>query len=180
MKKILISFLAGILLTSGVLNAQKTNVVKTSLTSIFLKTYVVAYEKAFNEDMAGQLGFYYTNFTFLSAKFSGYSVTPEFRYYLSEEKIAPNGAFIAPFLRYQSFTLEEESSGESGTFTGIGGGILIGAQRVFKDVITLSAFIGPSYISPSITYDDPNTVGEFERTEGTVWARAGINVGIVF
>ncbi|MCF8380331.1 MAG: DUF3575 domain-containing protein [Bacteroidales bacterium] len=180
MKKILFSLLAGLLLTSGLLNAQKTNVVKTSLTSIFLKTYVLDYEKAFNEDMSGQLGFYYTGYSFLDVKFSGFAITPEFRYYLSDEKTAPNGAFIAPYFRYQNFTLEDASTSETATFTGIGGGILIGAQRVFKDVITLSAFIGPSYISPSVTYDNPNTTWEFERGSGGVWARAGINVGIVF
>ncbi len=180
MKKILFSLLAGVILSSGILNAQKTNVVKTSLTSIFLKTYVVAYEKAINEDMAAQLGFYYTSTSFLDTEFSGYAITPEFRYYLSDEKIAPNGPFIAPFFRYQNFTLSDQSSGESATFTGVGGGILVGAQKVFKDVITLSAFIGPSYISPSVTYDDPNHTWEFDRGDGGVWARAGINVGIVF
>lgn len=180
MKKILISLLAVIIFCSSTLNAQKTNVVKTSLTSIFLNTFVVAYEKALNEDMGAQLGFYYTGASALDTKFSGFAITPEFRYYLSSDKIAPNGPFVAPFFRYQNFTLEDSSSDETATFTGVGGGILIGAQRVFKDVITLSAFIGPSYISPSVTYDNPDSSWEFDRGNGGFWARAGVNIGIVF
>ncbi len=179
MKKVLISILAGLILSSGILNAQKTNVVKTSLTSIFLKTYVIAYEKAINEDMTAQLGFYYTQASVLETEFSGFSITPEFRYYLSEEKVAPNGAFIAPFFRYQNFSIDDPDGAASATLTGIGGGILIGAQRVFKDVITLSAFIGPAFISPSVSYEDPSDAW-FEQGDGGVWARAGINVGIAF
>ena len=118
MKKILISLLALAILFPVAINAQKTNVVKTSLTSIFLNTGVLAYEKAINEDMALQLGVYYTGASALDAKFSGFAITPEYRYYLSSDKVAPNGGFVAPYFRYQNFTLEDQSSGASATFTG--------------------------------------------------------------
>ena len=180
MKKILLSFIVFILLGSLVTFAQHSNVLKTSLTSPFLKTWVLAYERVINDDMSAQLGFYYTGSDLFDGSFSGFAITPEFRYYLSEEKVAPNGAFIAPFFRYQSFTVTDDVDAE-GTLNVVGGGILIGIQRVFKDKISLSAFIGPSYISPSWSYSDSNTTEiNIGRTEGGVWARAGVNLGVVF
>lgn len=180
MKKSLILLLGVISFSIGVTHAQlKSNVIKTSMVSPFLNTYVLAYERALNEDMGVQLGFYYTGADVLEANFSGFSITPEFRYYLSEEKTAPNGAFIAPYLRYQSFTIDEESGTDSATLNGIGGGLVIGVQRVFKETITLSAFIGPAYISPSVEYNDPENQF-FDRGDGGFWARAGINVGVAF
>ncbi len=180
MKKNLILLLGIIFLVWGASHAQlKSNVIKTSLVSPFLNTYVLAYERTLNEDMGVQLGFYYTGADVLNANFSGFSVTPEFRYYLSEEKTAPNGPFIAPYLRYQSFTIDEPSGTSSATLNNIGGGLLIGVQRIFKETISLSAFIGPAYLSPSVEYEDPENQF-FDRGDGGFWARAGINVGIVF
>lgn len=158
---------------------QKNNVIKTSLISPFVSTYVVAYERVLNEDMGLQIGLYYSGADVFEADFRGYAITPEFRYYLSEEKTAPDGAFIAPYLRYQSFTIDDESSTSSATLTGLGGGLLIGVQRVFKGTVSLSAFIGPAYIAPSIEYEDPENQF-FDRGNGGFWARAGINVGIAF
>lgn len=183
MKKLLLSIFTFLLVCSLVTNAQvRSNVLKTSLTSPFLSTYVIAYERVISPDMGAQLGFYYTQAKTLGVKFSGYAITPEFRYYLSEDKDAPSGAFVAPFFRYQSFTLEEEvfDTGAKATFTGIGGGVLIGVQRVFKDRITLSAFIGPSYIKPDIKYEDPANTLDFDRNKGTFWARSGVNLGVAF
>jgi hypothetical protein len=179
LKKITIIFAVIIFAGTGINFAQKDNVIKTSLVSPFLSTFVLAYERVINEEMSTQLGFYYTGASVLEAGFKGFAITPEFRYYLSEEKTAPNGVFIAPFFRYQSFSLDEESTTNTATLTGIGGGLLIGVQRVFKETITLSAFAGPSYISPSIKYDNPQNAF-FERGDGGFWARAGVNIGIAF
>ncbi len=181
MKKIVLLPFFVCMMSSGIIYAQKSNIVKTSLTSPFLRTFVLAYERAVNENIGTQLGFYYTGASTFDTRFSGFAITPEFRYYLSEEKQAPNGAFIAPFFRYQNFSLEDESeTPASATFTGIGGGIVVGIQRIFKETISLSAFIGPSYISPTVKYDDPTTTQFFDRGDGGFWARAGVNIGIAF
>lgn len=179
MKKIVPVFLLAVFCISATLNAQKSNVIKTSLTSPFLNTFVLAYERVLNEDMGAQVGFYYTGANVLEARFTGFSITPEFRYYLSETRTAPDGAFIAPFLRYQNFSIEDSEASGNGTFTAIGGGLLIGIQRVFKETICLSAFIGPAYVSPTIEYEDPDQQF-FNRGDGGFWARAGINIGIMF
>lgn len=181
MKKLLLSLIIILFAGSSVLLAQgKQNVVKTSLTSIFLKTYLGAYERVINPDMSGQLGFYYTGAKAGDIILSGYCITPEFRYYLSEEKAAPNGGFIAPFLRYQSFTIEEDGGVGSATYTAIGGGILVGVQRVFKEKITLSAFIGPWYSNPDFTYEDPDESFDLTFLDGSFRVRSGVNIGFAF
>ena len=169
--------------TGTVFSQNISNAVKTSLTSPFLRTYLIAYERVINQDMGAQLGFYYTGFKLGDAKFSGYAITPEFRYYLSETKGAPSGGFVAPFFRYQNFTLENKNdpAAGKGTFTRIGGGLIVGTQRVFKDKITLSAFIGPYYGKSDLAWDDPNDQLDFGlNTEGRWWARSGINIGLAF
>ena len=76
----------------------------------------------------------------------------EYRYYLSETKPAPSGAFIAPYGQLA----------DDGITSGLSGGLLIGYQRLFKQKIALEAFIGPGL-----------------STEGvTGWA--GINIGFAF
>ncbi len=182
MKKLLLGIIVLSLVGTVATQAQKQNALKTSLTSIFLRTYLFSYERAINEDMSGQLGFYFSGASAGDVKFSGYTITPEFRYYLSEDKSAPNGAFVAPFLRYQTFTLEDNSgaTGASADFTAFGAGLIVGTQRVFKDVIVLSAYIGPWYASPTLTYDDPNNSFEVQGIDGNFRVRTGISVGVVF
>ena len=51
------------LIISGGLYAQKMNAVKTDLFSAFLRTGVFKYERAFNENISAQLGFFYTGYS---------------------------------------------------------------------------------------------------------------------
>ncbi len=43
-------------------DAQKMNVIKTDLFSAFIRTGVIKYERAFNEHISAQLGFFYTGY----------------------------------------------------------------------------------------------------------------------
>ena len=81
MKKAVLFLVAAILLPVA-LQAQKMNAVKTDLFSPIIRTYVIKYERALNEDMGFQLGFFYTMFnpSGTETTFSGYGITPEFRY----------------------------------------------------------------------------------------------------
>lgn len=100
----LLLVVAFVVLVNPIAEAQvKSNVIKTSLTAPILKTYTLAYEHAFNSDISAQLGFnYFAGWKIGDSRLNGFSVTPEFRYYLSESKEAPRGGFIAPFARYGS------------------------------------------------------------------------------
>lgn len=128
-------------------NAQsKGNVIKINIFSPIVKTFNIQYEKTLTATSSFQLGFFYTGYSSGSTDFSGFGITPEYRAYLSETD-APKGVYIAPFLRYQNFTLTD--GGNKGTFNSFGGGLIIGKQWIFKEKVALDIFIGPSYSSGS-------------------------------
>ncbi len=189
MKKILIFTFTLLMSATLMVSAQeKMNIIKTSLTSIFFSTVNVDYERVLNENSSFQLGFYYTGAGLYSSSFNGIAITPEYRYYLSGSKVAPNGPYIAPYLRYQNFSAKSGSLGDpeyvKGTISIISGGLVVGVQRTFKDKISLGAYIGPGYYFPSVTYKDNtgNQVFDFGvfKNNGFVWGRAGVDIGFVF
>ena len=108
MKKIVIVGLSMLIMSSVIYaqDAQKMNVVKTDLFSAFLRTGVIKYERAFTDDISAQLGFFYTGFSprESDASLSGWGITPEFRFYLSDTP-APQGTYLAPNFRYMSLTV---------------------------------------------------------------------------
>lgn len=79
---------------------------------------------------------------------NGLSFTPEFRFYTSGEKEAPNGFYIAPFLTYTSHNLTGDffynDLGEDpvnyvldGKYTAFGGGISMGYQWIIGDFLAV-------------------------------------------
>src|SRR5690606_25910137 len=145
MKKLL--FIAAIFSSTTLLAQQ--NAVKINILSPIFRTINLSFEHALSESGSLQLGFYYTGASVSDLKYSGFGITPEYRIYLSETP-AIEGVYLAPFLRYQSVSLEVENSGSEADFSAFGGGLVIGKQWVFKERITLDIFIGPSYSSGSV------------------------------
>lgn len=143
-----ICLLIALLATAGAVKAQKENVIKINIFSPIVSTFNIQYERKLSATGSFQLGFFYTGFSAGDTKFSGIGITPEYRFYLSETE-APKGVYIAPFLRYQDFTLTQEATTSKGTLTNFGGGVIIGKQWLFKEKIALDIFIGPSYSTGS-------------------------------
>jgi hypothetical protein len=180
MKKIaLLGF--SMLLISGGLSAQKLNNVKTDLFSAFLRTGVFKYERALNENMSAQLGFFYTGYSpgDSETKLSGIGITPEFRYYLSSTP-APNGTYLAPNFRYMSLTVKDPVENAEGTLTSLGFAINLGKQVLLKDIIVIDAWVGPVYAFRSISgsAEDVDT-GQLPDVNG-FGIRLGIAIGIAF
>ncbi|MGE0589397.1 MAG: DUF3575 domain-containing protein [Cyclobacteriaceae bacterium] len=136
------------LIGAGILTSN-AQVLKINILSPIVKTFNVQYEQAVSASSSFQLGFFYTGFDSDGTKFSGFGITPEYRFYLSDTD-APQGVYVAPFLRYQNFKLEEEVTASEGDFTAIGGGLILGKQWIFKEKIALDLFIGPAYYSGSV------------------------------
>ena len=90
-------------------------------------------------------------------KFIGYALTPEFRFYPGKKQKhqAPHGFYIAPYARFTNFTINTTvtipsepallfAGGPVDTrinYTGFGGGLMFGAQWVFKNGISLDWWI---------------------------------------
>jgi hypothetical protein len=158
MKKIVLLGLSMLIISTGLM-AQKRNAIKTDLFSAFLRTGVIKYERAFNDDLSAQLGFFYTGYSprETEATLSGWGITPEFRLYLSDTP-APHGTYLAPNVRYMSLTAEDPAVSESATLTSFGIAFNLGRQWLLKDIVLIDAWVGPAYNFR--TLEDPS--GEFE------------------
>ena len=171
------------LIISSVLYAQDTqkmNVVKTDLFSAFLRTGVIKYERAFNEHISAQLGFFYTGYQPRESEteLSGWGITPEFRFYLSDTP-APAGTYLAPNFRYMKLDVYDGESMESGILTNLSLAFNLGKQWMFKDVVTLDAWVGPSYNFRTVS----DTTGEVDAGVDDVdgfGLRIGLALGIAF
>lgn len=160
------------------------NFLKINPLSLLTLTTSVFYERVINEQMSGQLGFFYTfpGITIAHTSYRGFGITPEFRYYVTSE--APDGFYVGPYLRYQRFTLkyQEDGSqydGQSGTFTAFGGGGLLGYQWVFGERVSLDAFLGLAVSGFSIKADIPEVEKKFKLPiPGTILPRFGLTLGI--
>jgi len=182
MKKIAIAVLS-LLIMSSVLYAQDTqkmNVVKTDLFSVIIRTGVVKYERALNEHMSVQLGFFYTGFhpRDSQSELNGWGITPEFRFYLSDTP-APAGTYIAPNFRYMKLDVYDGETMQSGTFTNSSLAFNLGKQWLFKNVVTLDAWVGPSYNFRKVSDITGEVDTGIEEANG-FGLRIGLALGIAF
>ena len=157
----------------------QSNAFKVNIISPVLRTASVFYERAINEQSSLQLGFYYTGASVDDTKFRGFGITPEYRFYLSETS-AIEGFYVGPFVRYNNLDLSEGSSGDEGTLSSFGGGLVIGKQWVFKERVTLDIFAGPQYVSGDVEVTSGEG-GSFDTGQFDGFGfRAGITLGIAF
>lgn len=161
------------------------NIIKINILSPIASTASLFYERGLNENSSLQLGLFYTNVSIIDTKIRGFGITPEYRYYLSE-KGNMQGFFVAPFLRYQNFQLTSEvtlfnAQEDNATFSGIGGGLLIGGQWIFKKRISLDLWGGPSYSGGNIKLEGNSTEDDFSTGPFSGFGlRAGITLGVAF
>jgi hypothetical protein len=179
MKKFALLGLSIFLLSSS-LQAQKLNNIKTDLLSPFLRTGVIKYERVFTESIGAQLGFFYTGYSprDCESSLSGYGITPEFRFYLSETP-APSGTYLAPNFRYMKLDVHDPLTNVDGTLTSLGLAINLGTQVLLKDIVLIDAWVGPVYAFRS--EEDPS--GQLDAgiasTNG-FGIRLGLAIGIAF
>ena len=153
--------------------AQKSNVLKNNILSPIASTLNLQYERKISGNSSFQLGFYYAGFSIENTKFSGIGITPEYRFYLSDTE-APQGVYLAPFVRYQDFTVANGT--DKGTITTMGGGLIFGKQWLFKEKIALDIFLGPKYSSRSVSV----TSGTDSFDTGSGLSGFGLRAGVCF
>jgi hypothetical protein len=166
-----------------------SNIIKINPLSLAGSTGSFAYERVINEQMSGQLGFLFTRYSGWvtgGRTLSGFAITPEFRYYLTGA--APQGFFVAPFLRYRRTSLEGDVTVQGRTFEGTlqmntyGGGVLVGGQFVVGERVSFEGFIGPTINGRSFEATEETTERDYDVPNffSPVWFRTGITVGFLF
>jgi hypothetical protein len=150
-------------------------------------------EYAVTDNVSLQFGAFTTGLTVSNVKFKGYGFTPEVRYYLSENKVAPMGPYLAGYGRIQNFRLsveKEDSEGVtreySATYVPIGLGAAVGNQWIFNSGFTLDVFLGAGYNGGSLKVNagtkedfDTGIIGDM-ILGGGFGLRPGITLGYNF
>ncbi|TAH25995.1 MAG: DUF3575 domain-containing protein [Cytophagales bacterium] len=151
-------------------NDDPKNVVKLQLGSLFFGALHFQYERALTSKISVALGasyliprslpiakYYEFDSTRINeSNLSGFSLTPEVRFYLGK-KDAPRGFYIAPYMRYNNYSMDfdvdsrvnlktgqknvEKNFVGEGKYTSIGGGVMIGAQWLIINKISIDWWI---------------------------------------
>ncbi|MES2387078.1 MAG: DUF3575 domain-containing protein [Bacteroidota bacterium] len=135
--------------------SEQPNLVKCSIVSPFYKTITVGYERILTDKKSVSINFSYTNVSFDNTQYSGISITPEYRLYLSRKSAAPHGFYMSPFLRYMMldlnqnykiwnyFTNKDDEFAAKAKLSSFGAGLTFGKQWIFNDLVTFDIFMGP-------------------------------------
>ncbi|WP_255772925.1 DUF3575 domain-containing protein [Tellurirhabdus bombi] len=183
LKKVLLAptFILCFLLMSYRIQAQSQNVFKVNVISPFLLTGNAAYERVLTERSSFQLGALTSGLRLGSIRYRGYGFTPEYRFYVLEAQEAPNGFYVAPFLRYRKFNINNVNDTRlGGSLRTIGGGVTAGYQAIFNERFSVDAFLGPSFSSATIRSADGYTPSLPFGLFAGLGLRAGLTVGIAF
>ena len=88
-------------------------------------------------------------------KISGFFIMPEYRFYPTY-KIAPEGFYIAPFIKFNYYTLDlrgdfnDVTADIKGKYTAIGGGVQFGMHWIIKERVSIDFYLA----GPGLYYDN--------------------------
>ena len=208
MKKVLLLFPAVLLASTA--HAQ-TNVLKVDIIQPLINTIALSFEhklsesRSFQLSVAGTFGYKdHSNFSFYNnssgyyysgqASTSGFSITPEYRFYLSEKHAAPEGFYVAPYMRFQhlSATIDYNSGlgyptqSYEANLNAFGLGVVVGKHWIFKKRFSIDLFVGPGYTFTNTSSNQSdykpnkrNFVGQL-GTDNNYDFRSGASFGIAF
>lgn len=180
MKKIALamSFLAAVCSAKAQIDDDLgKNALKLNPLSILVATGNISYERVTTEKQSFQLGAFYTGVKLSGTKYRGFGITPEYRFFVGRDKQAMNGMYVAPFLRYQHFTLEvPDESTTKVDYSSIGGGAVLGWETTMDDIFVVDFFFGPAYNSSTTNGYGYGVNSNFKG----LTARVGLNFGFRF
>lgn len=155
------------------------NAIKMNPASVLLSTGNVSFERAVTHNQSAQLGVFYSGLGLGDFKYQGFGITPEYRFYFGGQKQALNGGYVAPFARYQQFSISDKSTSAKGKFETTGGGVILGWEKSYKSGFVLDLFAGPSYNNIRFKSGSEN---DFDINSGIkgFGLRAGISLGFTF
>lgn len=174
---------------------SKKNIIKLNIASPAIATFALSYEVVLDDIKTFQTTIFYRNRAARDNDTSfdpieevrGWGITPELRFYLSNNKPAPLGFFVAPYATYQRYQTTEDI--DNGNFIEtkdvssnvLGLGFTFGGQWTFKEVISIDVWGGPGYYLADTEVSDGGFIdGTNYRKGGSYSGRVGVNIGIAF
>jgi hypothetical protein len=156
--------------------ATEKYLLKINTLSLILGTGSIFYERKLSDAMSGQLGVAYLNYKLSGTKFTGLILTPEVRFYTKKNAI--DGMYVAPYVRYQNYSLSDNTA--KGTLSSIGGGLLVGRQWVKPSGFTMDLFLGGHYGSASVKATEGNVTTFDTKLFSGFGFRVGFALGFAF
>lgn len=170
---------AGLVLVGSTGVRAQDNALKLDIFQPIINTLSVSFEHKLSEtssfqlNLAGTFGYqedgdyFFTNYD--ERKTSGFSISPEYRFYLSEKYPALQGFYVAPFIRYQYLnqtgiytTFRGAGQKSEASLNAFGLGALVGRHWIFKQRFSLDLFLGPAYTLTTVSSDEPKvSKGDF-------------------
>ncbi len=171
---------------------EHKNVVNLGLGGLALGNVSLNYERTFSDSRSASLtagflvprnlpSFIYDNLSDednwdADNKLSGFFIMPEYRFYPSY-KIAPEGFYIAPFLRLNHYTLDiggdfdDITANIKGKIMGFGGGVQFGMHWVIKERVSIDFYLaglGFFYNSISLRFESDDPDVDYDELRGNV------------
>lgn len=137
------------------------NVLKINTISLFLGTGSIFYERKISDFISAQMGGAYLSYKFSDTRFSGLILTPEVRFYPKNEAI--DGFYVAPYIRYQKFTVKNMTDYAEGSLSLIGGGFIFGRQWITDSGFAFDLFFGAHYSTASVTNETGTKPESFDK-----------------
>ncbi len=166
-------------------DGETNTVIKLNASQLGLLNISLQGEYGFHPKMSVALGFsrflkrdlpaYQTDDHFGPISYSGFAITPEFRFYPAgrEEKIAPRGFYLAAYVRYAKYKMNQTvsyteentpsnphpfpktySANSVQTYGGVNGGLMIGYQWIIVKHFSIDFWIiGGGYGKAKYTYE---------------------------
>lgn len=157
MKKLLLSL--GLVASSAIVANAQDNAVKLNVTALAFSIGNASFEHKLSDKSSFQVGAFYASYG-SDIKFTGFGITPEYRFYMTGE--AMEGLFLAPFVRYQNFSIDNgtyynyttgTSGADKASINTFGGGVNVGYQWIFGGHFSLETFLRLGYNGGSVKSD---------------------------
>jgi hypothetical protein len=155
--------------------APEKNVLKINTLALIIRTGAVFYEREISDLTSAQLGIAYMNYTINDTHLDGVGITPEVRFYIRRNAL--DGFYVGPYLRYNNFGFDDNSS--TGRYKAFGGGVSFGRQWIFKKGLVIDLFFGGHYTNSSVELTSGTETPDFTRIEGFS-LRTGFALGFAF
>ncbi len=140
---ILVLSLLGVSSSMAQEDVANDNAIKANPLGLLLGIGKINYEKKLSDSRSAQLGVSYFNYGNSGDRLSGLGIIPEYRFYIKDDAI--DGFYVAPFLKYNNFTVTDGDF--KGALNIYSGGAKAGMQWLLgkKDNFIIDLAFGGSY-----------------------------------